>query len=67
MIQAAHRTAEATTNFNWQELAQRVLGGYEITSDEALAIARAPDEELLDILAAAYQIRRQYFGNTVQL
>ena len=26
-----------------------------------------PDEELLDLLAAAYKIRRRYFGNTVQL
>ena len=28
---------------------------------------RAPDEELLDLLAAAYRIRRRWFGNTVQL
>jgi biotin synthase len=34
--------------------------------DEALQVLRAPDEELLDILAAAYRIRRFHFGNTVQ-
>ena len=27
----------------------------------------APDEELLDLLAAAYRVRRRYFGRTVQL
>ena len=27
----------------------------------------APDEQLLDIMAAAYRLRHQYFGNTVQL
>jgi len=51
----------------WRELAQRVLAGHRATADEALAILRAPDGELLDILAAAYQIRRRWFGNTVQL
>jgi biotin synthase len=51
----------------WHELAQRVLEGYCVTADEALAMLRSADEELLDLLAAAYTIRRQYFGNTVQL
>ncbi len=27
----------------------------------------APDEHLLEIMAAAYRVRRQYFGNSVQL
>ena len=27
----------------------------------------APDDEVLDLLAAAYRVRRHYFGNTVQL
>ena len=67
MIQAASRPTEAATNISWQELADRVLAGHNVTSDEALAIVRAPDEQLLDILAAAYKIRRRFFGNTVQL
>jgi biotin synthase len=52
---------------DWSHLASRVLDGHAVTSAEALAILRAPDEELLDILAAAYRIRRRWFGNTVQL
>ena len=67
MIQVASRPTEAATNTSWQELADRVFGGHELTTDEALAILRAPDEQLLDLLAAAYRIRRRYFGNTVQL
>jgi biotin synthase len=48
-------------------LADQVLGGHEVAFREALSILRAPDEELLDVLAAAYKIRRRSFGNTVQL
>lgn len=51
----------------WQALADRVLGGHRLTADEALAILRSEDEELLHVLAAAYSIRRHYFGNRVQL
>src|SRR5947207_3204870 len=58
--------AETNTG-NWAGLAERVLAGHCITHDEALAILRAPDEELLEILAAAYKLRRRWFGNTVQL
>lgn len=52
---------------NWNQLAELVLGGYEITEAEALSIVRAPDEQLLDVLSAAYKIRHKYFGNSVQL
>jgi len=52
---------------DWSDLAGRVLDRHAVTADEALAILRSPDEELLDILAAAYRIRRRWFGNTVQL
>ena len=52
---------------DWSGLADRVLEGSRVTSGEALAVLRAPDEELLGILAAAFRIRRRYFGRTVQL
>ena len=51
----------------WQGLAARVLGGHQVTFDEALSILQAPDEQLLDILAGAFQLRLRYFGKTVQL
>lgn len=56
-----------TASTPWQELAGRVLDGHCLTFEEALSILRAPDDELLDILAAAYRLRRKYFGKTVQL
>ncbi len=60
------RTADLPT-LDWSQLATDVLDGRAVTPDEALAILRSPDEELLDVLAAAYRIRRRWFGNTVQL
>ncbi len=52
---------------DWNALAARVLDGHRLSTDEALAIVRSGDHELLDVLAAAYRIRRQTFGNRVQL
>jgi biotin synthase len=52
---------------NWNALADRSLAGELITRDEALAVLRASDDELLDQLAAAYRVRRHYFGNRVRL
>jgi len=51
----------------WHALAERVLAGHRLTRDEALAVLASPEAELLDLLAAAYRVRRRFFGNTVQL
>lgn len=51
----------------WHVLAQSVLEGHRLSPDEGLAVLRAPDEELLDVLGAAYLVRRQWFGNRVHL
>ena len=48
-------------------LAEKVIGGFEIDDKQALAILNTPDDEILDLVAGAYQIRRQYFRNSVQL
>jgi biotin synthase len=53
--------------YDWHDLASRVLAGRTLESSEALAILRSGDEELLDLLAAAFRVRRQYFGRRVQL
>ncbi len=52
---------------NWNDLADRALAGVQITRTEAQAVLRAPDEVLLDQLAAAYRVRRHYWGNRVRL
>ena len=51
----------------WHELADRVLQGHQLTSEEGLSILRSPDEQLLDLLAATYRVRRQWWGNQVRL
>jgi biotin synthase len=51
----------------WATLAEQVLAGHRLATDEALAILAAPDDELLDLMAAAFRVRRRYFGKTVQL
>ena len=64
-IDSALRSEPAVPN--WSALADRALSGEAVSGEEALAILQAPDDELLDILAAAYRVRRAFFGNTVQL
>jgi biotin synthase len=51
----------------WTALADRILAGGATSHDEALAILASPDEQLLDLLAAAWRVRHHHFGNTVQL
>ncbi len=51
----------------WTRLADKVLDGHLLSSEQGLAVLRAADEELLDILAAAYRVRHRYFGNRVHL
>jgi biotin synthase len=52
---------------NWRDLGQRVLDGGRATPAEALAILQSSDDELLDVLAGAFAIRRAYFGREVRL
>ncbi|MEE2706257.1 MAG: biotin synthase BioB [Planctomycetota bacterium] len=58
---------ESTTHSTWDQLAERVLDDHCVTENEALAILQCPDQELLALLNAAFRVRRQYFGQTVQL
>lgn len=52
---------------NWNRLADIALAGELITREEAHAVLSARDDELLEQLAAAYRIRRHYWGNRVRL
>jgi len=51
----------------WHELADRVLDNHPLSEEEGLAVLRSSDEELLDLLAAAYRVRHRWFGNRVHL
>ncbi|HUY33657.1 MAG TPA: biotin synthase BioB [Pirellulales bacterium] len=68
MLQTENATDPSVVGTSrWHALADRVLSGHRLAHDEALAVLASPDLELLDLLAAAYRVRRRYFGNTVQL
>ncbi|MGA2061229.1 MAG: biotin synthase BioB [Thermoguttaceae bacterium] len=69
MINKAVQLDELSSGYNdrWQELADRAIGGRLLDADEGLVVLRAADEELLDLLAAAYRVRHRYFGNRVHL
>ena len=55
------------TSASWNALADQALAGELIARDRALAVLRAPDDQLLDQLAAAYRVRRHHWGNRVRL
>jgi biotin synthase len=55
------------TLHDWRAIADRVVAGGTVSRAEAVAMLRAPDEDVLDILAAAYRVRRHHWGRTVHL
>ncbi|MBG6095386.1 biotin synthase BioB [Nocardioides luteus] len=54
-----------TTAFD--QLADRILSGGAATADDALAVLRTSDTELMGVVAAAGRLRRAHFGNTVKV
>jgi biotin synthase len=58
---------QALATASWSDLADSILGGHRLSFDEGLAMLQSPDEELLELMAAAFKIRRRYWGRGVQL
>ena len=52
---------------DWQQLADKSLTGVALSRLEALAVLQAPDDAILNQLAAAYRVRRHYWGDRVRL
>jgi biotin synthase len=52
---------------DWHAIADRTLAGDPPSHEECLAIVRAPDDELLSLLDAAFRVRRAHFGRLVKL
>jgi len=52
---------------DWNQLADRILAGEEISRREALAVLQSTDEELLAVLGAAHRVRHHHRGRQVQL
>ncbi|WP_413380257.1 biotin synthase BioB [Alkalihalobacillus sp. 1P02AB] len=51
----------------WMELSEKVLAGVELTNEEALSILDCPDDDVLLLMHAAFQIRKFYYGKKVKL
>jgi biotin synthase len=52
---------------DYSALAAKALDDQVLTRQEAFAVLTAPDDELLALLHAAFQVRTRYFGRTVRL
>src|SRR5262245_25705291 len=59
--------SELVVTPRWSALADRALAGEPLEREEALAVLRAPDDELLALLDAAFRVRRAHFGVLVKL
>jgi biotin synthase len=51
----------------WYELAQRVLDGYACTRSDAQEMLSVADDETLDLVCGAYQLRKHYYGTAMKL
>ena len=52
---------------DYTSLADKVLRDKEVTRNEALSLLKTSDEDVLELINAAYKIRRCHFGNTVTI
>jgi len=52
---------------NWDELADKVIDGYVINQEEALSILNSSNDEIFNLMNAAYKIRKNYYGKKVKL
>ena len=61
------RSHDRRVDQSFDQLASSILDGKPATEDDALAVLRAHDDELIDLVAAAGRLRREHFGNTVKV
>ena len=58
----------ASSPMTWLDLlADKALDCELPTREEALAVLRSSDDELMDLVAAAFRVRRRFFGRRVKL
>lgn len=48
-------------------LVTKALSGRRPTREEALSVLRSADDDLMDVIAAGFRVRRRYFGKRVKL
>lgn len=59
--------AANSCDISFADMASQVLAGEALHREQALRILQADDAELLPVLDAAWRVRREYFGRSVQL
>src|SRR5438552_3481778 len=52
---------------NWNLLSAKAMEGEALTRQEAQSVLDAPASETIRLVAAAYEVRKHYFGNRVRL
>lgn len=52
---------------DWKGLARKALNGGLLTPEEGLAVLEAPDDEVLPLMHAAFEVRKRYYGKKVKL
>ncbi len=52
---------------HWNDLADRVLAGDSVSTDDALSVLASPDDELLAVLHGAFRLRERYHGTDVRI
>ena len=52
---------------DFQALAEKALHDEALSHEECLAVLATPDEQLLELLDAAFRVRERYFGRKVRL
>ncbi|MEZ6148558.1 MAG: biotin synthase BioB [Pirellulaceae bacterium] len=60
-------TPSTTDIHGWHSLADQVLAGKPISAAQAEEVLVSDDQQLLEMLSAAFRLRHHYFGKTVQL
>ena len=59
---------ESTPNRDrFHRLVDKIVAGHSVTRNEAKDILESHDDELLDLMSAAFRLRQRHFGKTVQL
>lgn len=66
-ILQAEESQEQLGDNPWQQLAEQILAGHRLSRQEAQQILLCPEDQLLELLAAAYRLRRHYHGRQVQV
>lgn len=51
----------------WNEYATKVLQGEQLTNEEALNVLDCPDDDVMLLMHAAFQVRKKHFGKKVKL